>query len=43
MQVMALSETFGRADKPSTMTTIDGYTTWKSERSGTDKVNVHQQ
>ena len=32
-----MSETFGRADKPTSMEPIEGYNTWKTERCGTDK------
>ena len=35
--MLALSETFGRADQPSVLPPIDGYATWNSERSGRDK------
>ena len=35
--MLALSETFGRADQPSVLSPIDGYATWNSERSGRDK------
>ena len=32
-----MSETHGRADQPSLITPIDGYTAWSAERSGSDK------
>ena len=34
---MALSETFGRADKPALLSPIENYTAWNTERSGSDK------
>ena len=37
MQVLALSETFGRADKPALLSPTDNYVTWNTERSGSDK------
>ena len=36
-KVLALSETYGRADQPSNLGPIPGYTTWNTERSGPDK------
>jgi hypothetical protein len=36
-QVLALSETFGRADQPTILEPHQGFSTWKTERSGTDK------
>ena len=36
-KVLALSETFGRADKPWSPPSIDGYQPWKVERSGESK------
>ena len=32
-----MSETHGRADQPSIITPMDGYTAWSVERSGSDK------
>ena len=37
MQILALSETHGRADKPSILEPIEGFNTWNTERSGSDK------
>ena len=31
---MAISETFGRADKPGKIPEMDGFNVWTSERSG---------
>ena len=37
VQVLALSETFGRADQPSTFEPIDGFKSFRVERAGSDK------
>ena len=34
---MAVSETFLRADQPTDLATVSGYSAWQTERSGTDK------
>ena len=36
-QVLALSETFGRADQPWTLPPVPGYQSWRVERGGGDK------
>ena len=36
-KVLALSETFSRADQPNDLPPYDGYSTWNTERSGSDK------
>ena len=35
--MLGLSETFGRADQPTIMDPIDGYSAWHAERSGSEK------
>ena len=37
MQVLAVSETFGRSDQHSNIDPVDGFTIWKTERGGSDK------
>ena len=37
MQVLALSETFGRSDKPPVLDPIPGYKAWNTDRGGSDK------
>ena len=37
IKVLAISETFGRSDKHSTLPPTPGYSTWKTERGGSDK------
>jgi hypothetical protein len=34
---LALSETHCRADKPDVLSPIENYTTWNTERAGSDK------
>ena len=37
IKVLAVSETFGRSDQHSILTPIPGYSSWKTERGGSDK------
>ena len=37
MQVLAISETFGRYDKPWTLPDVPGFASWRTERGGGDK------
>ena len=37
MQVLAVSETFGRSDQHSTIEPVPGFSLWKTERGGADK------
>lgn len=35
--MLAVSETFGRADQPQEQVELDGFSSWRTERSGSDK------